>query len=327
MFKGVDLKAKIGVSKNEMLYIQLPNRKLAEVKMYLFEFKQAGFERQTNPIATLTGKMLDCLGIQVEVTQNRMIKISKSGYIEKSPDLVHCYDNNLEHDRPLTSDDKHLQRPYDVQFALIEFYQSMVDVLNYLAECICLDFTYTLSGCAQKRKKLVEKDARQFAQFFCYISGTKEFDLTFTRGSVIPWGQARSIHSGCNIANGYMSNRFTFGEHYEAFFCDPLKIKRSALSSIVAEYVALRKAARVLIWLKSIGFVQNNSTVMFRDNKLCSVMVHERSNHKASHLINPEFHFTWNQVCNGKLVIHHKDTEVFVVDMLTKLSGMSPMAG
>ena len=44
MLKGVDLKANICVSKNKMLYIQLTNRKWAELKMFLFEFKQTGFE-------------------------------------------------------------------------------------------------------------------------------------------------------------------------------------------------------------------------------------------------------------------------------------------
>ena len=44
MLKGVDLKANIDASKNKMLYIQLPNKKVAALKMYLFEFKQTGFE-------------------------------------------------------------------------------------------------------------------------------------------------------------------------------------------------------------------------------------------------------------------------------------------
>ena len=77
VLKGVDLKTNIGVSKNEMLYIQLPNRKLTAFKMYLFEFKQTGFEWQTTPVATSADKMLDCLGMQGEVIQNSTISGTK----------------------------------------------------------------------------------------------------------------------------------------------------------------------------------------------------------------------------------------------------------
>ena len=196
MFKEVDLRANIDVSKNEMLYIRLPNRKLSKLKMYLSELKQTGYEWQTNLTATLT-----C-------------------YIEKLLKLVHCYDNNLESARPLMSDDEHVPRPDDVQRGLIECYQSMVEVLNWcLVQCICPDITYTLSRCAQKRKNPLTGDVRQFVRFFCYISGAKEVSLSFTHGSVVLWGHADSSHSGYNDAKGHMGFCFSLDELDGSFYC------------------------------------------------------------------------------------------------------------
>ena len=142
----------------------------------------------------------------------------------------------------------------------------------------------------------------------------KGVSLVFSQESVILCGHAGSIRSSYNNSIGYMDHRFAFGKHGGAFFCNPLKIERTSLSSITSEYVALCEAARdvaeLMVLLKDIGFAQNKSSVMFGDNNLSIGMIYGRSNHKASQHINPKTHFTRDQVWNGKLVIPLQDTEV-----------------
>jgi len=52
--KGAYLKSKIDESKNERLYLRLPDGRVAKLKKYLYGLKQAGYERQTNLTETLT---------------------------------------------------------------------------------------------------------------------------------------------------------------------------------------------------------------------------------------------------------------------------------
>lgn len=93
-------------------------------------------------------------------------------------------------------------------------------------------------------------------------------------------------------------------------------------STTHAEYVAAYDATREVIWARqlmdNIGFEQKEPTVLHCDNAAAEKLITNPVFHRRTKHIDTKFHFTREQVKDGKIVIKHVSTDDQVADILTK---------
>jgi|SRR6266702_716370 len=190
----------------------------------------------------------------------------------------------------------------------------------YAAVATCLDITFTVSALSQFLSNLGVTHWEAVKQVFCYLTGTKTFELTY--------GSERHGLEGFTDADGVMQEHCRAISGY-VFLIDSGAISWSlrkqelvTLSTAEAEYVAAMHAAKEAIWLhKLLGKLFPNllvPTSLYCDNQAALKLATDNNYHAHTKHIDLHFHFIWQTIASGALRLLYCPTEDMVVDILTK---------
>ncbi|GJY77456.1 retrovirus-related pol polyprotein from transposon TNT 1-94 [Tanacetum coccineum] len=199
-------------------------------------------------------------------------------------------------------------------------YHGMIGSLMYLTSSRP-DLIYAACLCAQYQEKPIEKHLNEVKWIFRYLKGTINMGLCYSKDT----GMSLTAYADADHARCQDTRRSTSGS--TQFLGDKLvswsskKQKRTMISSIEAEYIALSGCCAQILWMRSqltdYGF-HINKILVYYDNKSaialsCNDVQHSRAKH-----IDVHYHFIKDHVENGIVDLYFVRTEYQLADIFTK---------
>jgi len=208
-------------------------------------------------------------------------------------------------------------------------FQSKVGTLLYLAIMTRPDILYATSIMTTKTKQPTSTDLKAVDRILLYVSGTKEksLKLASTNGVTLHATVDASYachedfksHSGCTVHVGNLSG---------SLLTKSKKQNITADSSTAAEFIATHIVAKEILWarrfLASIGFPQENPTILYEDNKSTISMIENKCNGKKTKHIGVRYNLIRELHEKLVLTMKHLITVDMPSDMLTKPLAPSP---
>ena len=229
-------------------------------------------------------------------------------------------------------DAKTIRTPVDTSTKLVKgdddemcvdqsLYQSAVGSLLYLSLATRPDITFAVSNVAKYCTRPTNKHWTAVKRIFRYLKGTQNYGLCYSKDdsgcvgfSDADWGGDLDTRRS---TSGYV---FRFGGAAITW-----RSKRQAcvaLSTAEAEYVALAGTVQESLWLQQLlSDLQGKPAdpmVIFEDNQSAMSMSKNPKFHGRSKHIDIKYHFTREQVSNGKIVLKYCKTSEMTADFLTK---------
>ena len=229
-------------------------------------------------------------------------------------------------------DAKTIRTPVDTSTKLVKgdddemcvdqsLYQSAVGGLLYLSLATRPDITFAVSNVAKYCTRPTNKHWTAVKRIFRYLKGTQNYGLCYSKDdsgcvgfSDADWGGDLDTRRS---TSGYV---FRFGGAAITW-----RSKRQAcvaLSTAEAEYVALAGTVQESLWLQQLlSDLQGKPAdpmVIFEDNQSTMSMSKNPKFHGRSKHIDIKYHFTREQVSNGKIVLKYCKTSEMTADFLTK---------
>lgn len=210
-----------------------------------------------------------------------------------------------------------------------EFYdnrcQKLLGSLMYLLICTRPDLSFTvnvLSRFVNKNNKQVWEYLRRVLR---YLKGTINLKLTFRK----------NLDSDVKILTGYVDadwandttgRKSTTGYIFKLYekSCVSWNTRKQnsvADSSQAAEYMALHEGAKEALWLRSLSKSLNidvKFTTIYEDNLGCINIVEEPKDHRKTKHIDVRYHFSRDEVIEGRMKMKHIPTTEQIADMFTK---------
>ena len=199
-------------------------------------------------------------------------------------------------------------------------YREAIDSLMYAAVAMHPDITFAVSTLSQFLDNLGDAHWEAAKRVFHYLTGTKDFQLTFDteRHDLEGYMDADStMQEHCRVISGY------------AFLFDSGTISWSSrkqelvtLSTAEAEYVAATHTAKETIWLRKLfGELLPESsslTPFYCNNQAVLRLATEENYHARTKHIDVCYHFIHQVAESGAIKLEYCPTKDMVADLLTK---------
>ncbi|XP_074337612.1 secreted RxLR effector protein 161-like [Apium graveolens] len=204
-------------------------------------------------------------------------------------------------------------------------YRCIVGCLRYLTHSLP-DITYVVGVVSRFMEQPTVKHKQAVKQILRYIKGTISYGLRYTRNS---YRNALSGYTDTDMAGDVVDRRSTGGMCFylngNLISWTSQKQRVIALSSCEAEYMAATLAACQSIWLRGllreVLRQQVGSVIIYIDNKSAIELMKNPILHGRSKHIDVRFHFIWECIEHGELVVRYVGTRKQKADILTKALG------
>nr|GFA13672.1 retrovirus-related Pol polyprotein from transposon TNT 1-94 [Tanacetum cinerariifolium] len=197
---------------------------------------------------------------------------------------------------------------------------SMIGALMYLTSSRP-DIVHATCLCARYQAKPTEKHLKEVERIFCYLRGTVNMGLWYTRDSGFELtGFLDADYAGCKDTFKSTSGGAQFlGEKLVSW--SSKKQDCTALSTAEAEYVSLSACCAQVLWMRTqltdYGF-HFNKILIYCDSKSaiaisCNPVQHSRTKH-----IDVRYHFIKDHVEKGTIKLYFVKTDYQLADIFTK---------
>src|SRR5216683_2606408 len=199
-------------------------------------------------------------------------------------------------------------------------YREAIGSLMYASVATRPDISFAVAALSQFLDNLGEVHWEAVKRVMHYLSGTKDFALTY--------GDERHDLLGYSDADGAtQEHRHTISGY--AFLIDGGVVSWSSrkqelitLSTAEAEYVAATHAAKEALWLRRLLFELFPSletpTILFCDNQATLRLIEDDNYRARTKHIDKRYHFIRKVMQNGALQLIYCPTDNMAVDILTK---------
>nr|GEX14449.1 retrovirus-related Pol polyprotein from transposon TNT 1-94 [Tanacetum cinerariifolium] len=199
-------------------------------------------------------------------------------------------------------------------------YHSMIGALMYLTSSRS-DIVHATCLCARYPAKPIEKHLKEVKRIFCYLRGTVNTGLWYTKDSGFKLtGFSDADYAGCKDTFKSTSGGAQFlGEKLVSWSAK--KQDCTALSTVEAEYVSISACCAQVLWMRKqltdYGF-HFNKILIFCDSKSaiarsCNLVQHSRTKHIAVC-----YHFIKEHVEKGTIELYFVKTDYQLADLFTK---------
>nr|GFB13203.1 copia protein [Tanacetum cinerariifolium] len=199
-------------------------------------------------------------------------------------------------------------------------YRSMIGALMYLTSSRS-DIVHATCLCARYQAKPTEKHLKEVKRIFCYLRGTVNTGLWYTKDSSFELtGFSDANCAGCKDTFKSTSGGAQFlGEKLVSW--SSKKQDSTALSTAEAEYVSLSACCAQVLWMRTqltdYGF-HFNKILIYCDSKSaiaisCNPVQHSRTKHIAV-----RYHFIKEHVEKGTIELYFVKTDYQLADLFTK---------
>ena len=182
------------------------------------------------------------------------------------------------------------------------------------------DITYAVSALSRFLDNPGSIHWEAAKRVFRYLSGTRDFTLTYgeERHDLIGYTDA----DGASHEHHHAISGYAFLFDGSAVSWQSCKQEIVTLSTAEAEYVAATHAAKEAIWLRRLFFdlfpIPSSPTTLFCDNQAAIKLAIDDNYHARTKHINIHFHFIWQVISDGTLIIKYCPTDNMTADILTK---------
>jgi len=180
-------------------------------------------------------------------------------------------------------------------------YSQVVGSLMHAIVNSCPNCTYEISSLAQYLSNPSLLHIQTLKQTLRYIKGTLSYGIKYQKSVE---GDVLYGFSDADWVGDKETHRSTLG------YCFILasgviswgnkKQQSVALSSMESKYMALAKATAEAIWLRKLlhelGFIQQNSTIIYSDSQSTIVLSENPKYHSRSKHVDTQYHFTREKV-------------------------------
>lgn len=267
------------------------------------------------------------LGMEViRDRENRTLKLSQRGYIEKVLTDFGMWDCNTRHDTPMATYTR-LQKAegdYKAKPEDIKWYQRAVGSLMYAMLGTRPDIAYAVSVVSRFAANPDQSHKAAVTRILRYLRKTADYALVF-RGTL----NELAGYSDSDWAGDQSTRRSTSGFLFSigsAVISWSSKLQPSvALSTCEAEYIGQTNATKEAIWLKrlldevrpELG-LQAQATVIYCDNQGAIALAKNPQFHARTKHIDIQHHFVREKINEGLVQLKYIDTSDQVADGLTK---------
>jgi len=208
-------------------------------------------------------------------------------------------------------------------------FQSRVGSLLYLAIMSRPDILYAVATLTSCTKTPTTEDLQAVNRVLSYIAGTRTLGLNLfsdegvklyaTVDASYACHEDFKSHSGCTLHIGCNSG---------SIVTISKKQKVTADSSTIAEFIATHIVTKEIMWarrfLASIGYPQEEPTILYEDNMSTIAMIKNKCNGKRTKHIEVRYNLIREQVEKLAIKMQHLITTNMTSDMLTKALSPAP---
>jgi len=268
------------------------------------------------------------LGIEIEYSDDRSIKIHQEQYIQQLL-LRHGMEDCAPVLTPLDTSVKLSKTTDDDALADQKEYASIVGGLMFAA---CVTRSDIMCAAGQLSQFLNNPSSKHMAaakRVLRYLKGTLTFGITYR-----PPPKRLTGYSDANWGGDLDTRRSTTGyvvmiNNGAAAWKSQLQVT-VALSTMEAEYMALTEATKELIWIRNLlaelGYTNNKAganspTELYSDNQSAIALAKNPVSHARAKHIDIRHHFIRDAVQNEIIWLQYIPTEEMTADSLTKALG------
>jgi hypothetical protein len=208
-------------------------------------------------------------------------------------------------------------------------YRSLVGALNYLSVTTRPDITFTVGCLSQLLKNPGILHWNAALHTLRYLKGTgitlrstPVNQVNFVSYVNASWA---SFHITAKSTTGYL---IMWNKNLISWRSN--KQSTTSLSSTEAEYIAITKVTKELLWLKmvinsALKLLLSLPLEIFEDNQGAILLANNKSSHlafKTNHM-NLRFHFIRAEIIAKNVILTFKRTHLMLADFLTKSIGRS----
>lgn len=297
---------------------------------------QAEFAGPERPLTRHMGPELTYLKMRIRQAEDGSVTVDQSQYLAERvvKDWGHGKGPNTKPEWRLIDDDDEgvtdhpLQATYnpheDDEVAVdATWYRGVIGAINYAAGMSRPDLLYAMSVLAEHCNNPTRLHRRMLKRVMRYIRGTLDVGLHYKCDedwNLTCWADASfATRTGARSQTGYC---FALGEQNATFYAKSQKQSLVTLSSTEAEYVALFHAATEVVYLRrlldSMGFGQEDPTVIFQDNQSTILWAHGQRQHQRTKHIDVKYHYIQDLIQDGVVELDFLPTDQMTADLLTK---------
>ncbi|GJZ91496.1 hypothetical protein Tco_0663423 [Tanacetum coccineum] len=183
------------------------------------------------------------------------------------------------------------------------------------------DLVFAVCMCARYQAKPTKKHHEVIKRVFWYLRGTINMGLWYPKDTAMAlMAYADADHAGCQDTRRSTSGSAQFlGDKLVSW--SSMKQKSTAISTTVAEYIAMSICCAQILWMRSqltnYGFAFNNIP-LYCDNKSAIALCCNNVQHYRSKHIDIRHHFIREQVENGVVELYFVTTDYQLADIFTK---------
>nr|GEV09135.1 retrovirus-related Pol polyprotein from transposon TNT 1-94 [Tanacetum cinerariifolium] len=199
-------------------------------------------------------------------------------------------------------------------------YHSMIDALMYLTSSRP-DIVHATCLCARYQDKPTEKHLKEVKRIFCYLRGTVNTGLWYTKDSSFELtGFSDADYAGCKDTFKSTSGGAQFlGEKLVSWSLK--KQDFTSLSTAEAEYVSLSACCAQVLWMRTqltdYGF-SFNKIPLYCDSKSAIAISYNLVQHSRTKHIAVRYHFIKEHVEKGTIELYFVKTDYQLADLFTK---------
>jgi Reverse transcriptase (RNA-dependent DNA polymerase) len=201
-------------------------------------------------------------------------------------------------------------------------YHKAIGSLMYAVVATHPDISFEVSTLSQFLENLGEHHWDAVKRVFCYLSGTRNLQLTFGTDHYDLWGYTDA--DGVSQPHRHTISGYTFMLDGAAVSWRSQKQELVTLSTAEAEYVMATHAAKEAVWLhhviEELFSISSDPTMLLCNNQaVIKIVINLNDNYRAhTKYINIHYHFIHQVINMGEMAISYYPTENMTADILTK---------
>nr|GEX51561.1 retrovirus-related Pol polyprotein from transposon TNT 1-94 [Tanacetum cinerariifolium] len=199
-------------------------------------------------------------------------------------------------------------------------YRSMIGALMYLTSSRS-DIVHATCLCAQYQAKTTEKHLKEVKRIFCYLRGTINIGLWYTKDSGFELtGFSYADYAGCkDTFNSTFGGAQFLGKKLVSW--SSKKQDCTTLSTTEAEYVSLSACCAQVLWMRTqltdYGFHFDKIPIYYDSKSAIAISCNPVQHSRTKHII-VRFHFIKEHVEKGTIEMYFVKTDYQLAEIFTK---------